>query len=184
MAKIQVREEKMSIAKSHVAAAFGMSLTSLNRKILSNKIAGPTGKGEKYTKRDIARIVEQLGMPKVTLKGNGKKYFETLIQCNLLIVKGGVFLSPLVADEKTEKEEFKQMIAQNGLIGAQSLSNHVHLRDCGIRNPVLQLILAKHIEGKWLEQARMLKTKSTFLFEWIGKDDIVICISLMNRNLD
>jgi hypothetical protein len=178
---VQIREEKMCIAKAHVAEAFGISRTTLNKKIMNEKISSPTGKDKKYTKRDVERVVEQLGVPKVILRGKGKKYFESIMQCNLMVVKGGVFLSLPFAKEKTEKEEFEQMIRRDGLMGAQALSNHVHLSDCGVKNPVLQLVLAKRIENRWLEQARMLKTKSKVLINWTGKVDVIICIFLLTR---
>ncbi len=183
---IQMRKEEKKISKSDIADAFGMSRTGLNRKIDRGFIDSPLGRDKKFTLKNVENIFEKVGEPKLRLRGRGKPYFEDTINCNLLIVNGGIFLiSPKIKIQRKlvlskQRREFEEMITKYGRLDAQGLNNHIHLCECGVQNPVYQLILASQITNKWLERLKEVRPKSKVLIDWLGAVDTVICIYLIS----
>jgi hypothetical protein len=179
---IQIRKEEKRLNKSHVAEAFEMSRATLNKKIRGGGMSPPTEKNNKYSLKDVEKLFEQLGTPSVILRGQGKVYFEDTIQCDLTIVEGGIFLfSPEAKGKRKLRliKQFKKNIKESSLLDAQGSNNHIHLLDCGIENPILQLVLAKQITHKWLEKLEEIRPRAKVLIDWLGAVDTVVCIYLM-----
>jgi hypothetical protein len=177
--KIQLLVEKKKISKSDVAEAFGMSRKTLNRRINDGVIPPPTGHNNKYTKNDIEKIFEVLGMPSVRPKSKGKRYFQEVMQSNLLIENGGIFLVDENVEYSDMKKHFTDAVNKYGLLDAQGLCNHVHMIECGVSNPVFQLVLTEQIVNRWINLAGALKSRKKALILLSGRVNSEVCIYLV-----
>jgi hypothetical protein len=183
---VQIRKQDKILAKSHVAEAFGISRATLNRRIKEGLIDPPTGRRSKYSLKDVEKLYERFGMPAVRLRGRGKAYFEDTVRCNLRVIGGGIFLVSSKVKTKGESAlieevgEYKQMIKRYGLWDAQGLCNHIHLSECSVSNPVLQLILAGKVTNSWIEKLKEIRPKAKVLITWLGAVDTILCVYLMS----
>lgn len=178
---IQLREEQKGFSRVHLAKALEVSSTTITRWTQKGKIPPPGGANGKYTQWDITEIFNRLGhVPYPKLRGNVKKEWDLCITASLVIYKDGLFLD---ATPGGNIQGFEEMTDRYGIWNAQGLNNHEHIRSF-VKNPILQLFLAKELIESWIARARALPIREGHvIIYWNGKVDSTLCIYFM-RVLD
>jgi len=178
---VQLRKEKQLFSRRHLAEVLDITPSTLNKWIKEGTISCPTGdKGRKYLSEEIEEIFEQLNFTvKAKLDARTKKDLNEIKASKLKIINRGIFLiSPLAnRDSYTHLRELTQ---RYGLWSAQGLNNHIHMRDY-LKNPILQLLLAKDVIGGWIDQIRRMSVKGLAVIYLNGKMDSTLCIYWMTR---
>lgn len=178
---IQVREEEKALARTHLAEALKVSPATIRRWTEKGTIPRPSGVNGKYTQWDISDIFSKLRhVPHPRLRGNVKKEWNLCVTASLVIYEDGLFVN---ATSGNSNQTFEKMIARYGIWDAQGLNNHEHIRDY-VKNPVLQLCLAKELIESWIARARALPEQDGHvIIYWNEKVDSTLCIYFM-RALD
>lgn len=179
---IQVREEEKALARTHLAEALKVSPATIRRWTEKGKIPRPSGVNGKYTQWDISDIFNKLRhVPYPRLRGTTRDGWVDWIEARLVIHRDGAFVDTSSGDN--DHSDFDKMIARYGIWDAQGLNNHEHIRDY-VKNPVLQLYLAKKLIESWIASARALPEQDGHvIIYWNEKVDSTLCIYFM-RELD
>jgi len=174
---IQVREEEKALARTHLAEALKVSPATISRWTEKGKIPRPSGVNGKYTQWDISDIFSMLGnVGYPRLRGNVKKEWNLCVTADLVIYRNGLFVDATSGDST---QTFGKIIARYGTWNAQGLNNHEHIRDF-VKNPVMQLFLAKELMESWIAGARALPEQDGHvIIYWNGKVDSTLCIYFM-----
>lgn len=180
--KIQIREEEKQISREHVSRSIGISQKQLVKVLNNDPKAEAILKKEKYSKRDLNKILGFLNIePKAILKKKRKKSWENLLESKICIEADGLFLIDHSIDY--DKPLFYDLINEYGIWNAQGLNNHEHIADYAI-DPITQLYLAEKVVSKYISRLKKLKHPGKAIIYWNGDVDSTVCIYLQKKNDD
>ena len=173
---VQIREEEKGFAKTHIAAALGVSVSTIDKWTKQGKIPRPTS--NRYNRHDILRILAELKpVPVSRLNDKNRIRWRECLESRFVVYKGGLFaISPSI---KVNYESIDQTIGERGIWEAQGINNHEHINSY-IANPISQLMLAEELIESWIKKAKALTLdRGTVVIYWNGRVDSALCVYLM-----